>query len=70
VRFQRANHLPDVGAIGAATWPRLLTEDPKMTDWSSKGSSRSAKGAAGLGGEPRSASLPAVRDEIPPPSER
>ncbi len=70
VRFQRAHHLPVIGAIGAATWPKLLAEDPKMTDWSSKGSPRSAKGSGGDGGEPRSASLPAVRDEIPPPQGR
>lgn len=67
-RFQSDNGLPDVGQIGSATWPKLLQDDPKMVDWSSKGSPRSAKRSSTA--EPRSASLPAVRDEIPPPRGR
>jgi peptidoglycan hydrolase-like protein with peptidoglycan-binding domain len=67
-RFQTDNALPVVGQIGSATWPKLLRGDPKMVDWSSKGSPRSAKRSSGA--EPRSASLPAVRYEIPPPRER
>jgi len=66
-RFQLANGLPGVGQLGPATWPALLRVDPKMVDWSRRGSPRSAKRS---GTAPRSASLPAVRYEIPPPRRR
>ena len=65
--FQRAKNLDVDGKIGAQTWRRLLAVDPDMVDWSSR-RSRSKSGAAGR--EPRSASLPAIRDEIPPPPQR
>jgi hypothetical protein len=66
--FQLDNGLPSVGQIGPATWSKLLAVDPRMIDWSSRGSPRSTKRSAA--GEPRSASLPALRYEIPPPSQR
>jgi hypothetical protein len=68
-RFQRSKGFVDDGHIGPKTWRALLRVTPRMVDWSSKGSRRGAKRAAS-GRAPRSASLPALRHEIPPPSER
>jgi putative peptidoglycan binding protein len=68
-RFQRSKDFADSGQIGAMTWRALLRVAPRTVDWSSKRSRRHAKGSAASSG-PRSASLPAVRNEIPPPSER
>ena len=70
--FQRTHGLAVDGRIGAATWRSLLDVTPKMVDWSHQGTPRSAKRSGSRSGpaEPRSASLPAVRDEIPPPSRR
>jgi hypothetical protein len=68
-RFQRSKGYVDHGHIGARTWRALLEVAPRMVDWSSKRSRRAAKPAAAAGA-PRSAALPAVRYEIPPPSER
>jgi peptidoglycan hydrolase-like protein with peptidoglycan-binding domain len=65
-RFQRSKGYAAVGRIGPLTWQALLDTEPRMVDWSSRGSRRGAKRPAA----PRSASLPALRDEIPPPSER
>jgi hypothetical protein len=65
--YQRARNLTVDGRIGAKTWRKLLAEDPQMVDWSSK---RSRSKAGTLGGEPRSSYLPAIHDEIPPPSRR
>ena len=67
-RFQRAKGYVDDGRIRPGTWRALLDVEPRMVDWSSKRSRRAAKPQAA--GAPRSASLPAVRYEIPPPSER
>ncbi len=64
--FQRSKRLSADGTIGAKTWRRLLRERPKMVDWSS----RSRRKAGASPNAPRSASLPAVRDEIPPPPQR
>jgi hypothetical protein len=65
-RFQRSKGFADVGQIGPLTWQALLDVEPRMVDWSSRRSRRGAKRPAA----PRSASLPALRHEIPPPSER
>ena len=67
-RFQRSKGYTDVGQIGPLTWRALLDVTPRMVDWSSRRSRRGAKRRAA--GAPRSASLPALRYEIPPPSER
>jgi Putative peptidoglycan binding domain len=65
-RFQRSTGVEVDGKVGAKTWRRLLRRKPKMVDWS-----RRARGkAGGLPAEPRSASTPAVADEIPPPAAR
>jgi hypothetical protein len=68
-RFQRSKDYVDDGHIGPRTWRALLDVKPRMVDWSSKRSRRVAKRSAAAGA-PRSASLPALRYEIPPPSER
>ena len=63
--FQRSKGQVDDGLIGPQTWRALLDVAPRTVDWSSK-SARSGKRSAA----PRSAALPALRDEIPPPSQR
>jgi hypothetical protein len=63
-RFQRSHRLRADGVIGARTWRRLLKAHPKMVNWSRKGSGPGKLSAASTA--PRSASLPAVRYEIPP----
>jgi peptidoglycan hydrolase-like protein with peptidoglycan-binding domain len=65
-RFQRSKGQVDDGLIGPQTWRALLDVAPRTVDWSSQ-SARSGKDAAAA---PRSAALPALRDEIPPPSQR
>jgi hypothetical protein len=64
--FQRSKRLAVDGKIGAKTWRLLLAERPKMVDWSS----RSRRKAGASLSAPSSASLPAVRDEIPSPRGR
>jgi putative peptidoglycan binding protein len=66
-RFQRQKSLAADGRIGPKTWRKLLREGPKVVHWSNRGS-RSKAGSAAT--EPRSASLPAIRTEIPPPPAR
>jgi len=68
-RFQRSKGYVGDGRIGARTWRSLLDVTPRMVDWSSKRSRRATKRQAAAGA-PRSASLPALRYELPPPSER
>jgi hypothetical protein len=68
--FQAAHGLPQTGNLDVPTWPVLLQGDPLPVRWTKGGAV-----AAGSGGRvalppPRSAKLPAVRDEIPPPGKR
>jgi hypothetical protein len=65
-RFQRAEGLLVDGVIGRATWRRLLDHRPISVDWSAKATRSGKRGGA----QPQSASLPALRDEIPPPAGR
>ena len=67
-RFQRSKGYADVGRIGPRTWRALLRVTPRMVDWSSRSSRPAAKRPAASA--PRSATLPALRYEIPPPAER
>ncbi len=70
VKSFQANHgLPVDAVVGTRTWRELLGVKPRMVDWSSHGAKPGHKAAAG-GSEPRSASLPAVRYEIPPVAQR
>jgi peptidoglycan hydrolase-like protein with peptidoglycan-binding domain len=64
--FQRSKKLAVDGKLSAQTWRRLLDEKPQMVNWSNRSRSKAGSSASA----PRSASLPAVRDEIPPPGER
>ncbi len=64
--FQRTHGLSVDGRIGPKTWRRLLRAKPKMVDWSRRSHRKTGASAAA----PRSASLPAVTDEIPPASSR
>ena len=68
-RFQRSKGYTEDGRIGAKTWHALLAVTPKTVDWSRKASPRLATRSAAARA-PRSASLPATHDEIPPASER
>jgi hypothetical protein len=70
-RFQTSEGLKVTGTINNATWRHLLKVRPTRKRWAG-GSSAGASSAAGSDGDsaPRSASLPAVRDEIPPPAQR
>jgi hypothetical protein len=63
--FQSRRGLPVTGTIGPITWRALLKVEPVAVNWSHPRRSL-AKADAPRGGKPRSASLPAVRDEIPP----
>ena len=68
-RFQRSKALTEDGRIGATTWHALLAVAPKTVNWAGTSSRRVAARSA-VTRAPRSASLPAVRDEIPPSPER
>jgi len=68
--FQAAHGLPQSGNLDVATWTQLLQNDPLPVRWTSgRAIAAGASGRLALR-PPRSAKLPAVRDEIPPPSER
>jgi len=67
-RFQRSHGLRADGVIAARTWRKLLRVNPEMVDWSRKRSGPGKRSAAPTA--PRSASLPAVRYEIPPAAGR
>ena len=62
--FQSRRDLPITGTISALTWKTLLRVKPVRIDWS-KPHRALTKAEVPRGGEPLSASLPAVRDEIP-----
>jgi Putative peptidoglycan binding domain len=68
--FQANHGLPQTGNLDVPTWTVLLQNDPLPVRWTKGGAV-----AAGSGGRlrllpPRSAKLPAVRNEIPPPAAR
>ena len=69
-RFQRAHGLLADGVIGARTWRKLLRVKPAMVDWSSKRHGPGKLAPVRAPATPRSASLPAVRYEIPPVRQR
>lgn len=63
--FQRKNGLRVDGVIGAPTWRKLMRVDPDMVNWSRRRSGPGKRSPANGPAAPRSASLPAVRYEIP-----
>jgi hypothetical protein len=68
--FQAAHGLPQTGNLDVPTWGPLLQNKALAVRWTDGGAV-----AAGSSGRvalppPKSAKLPAVRDEIPPPSQR
>jgi hypothetical protein len=71
--FQASVGLPQTGVIDEATWPALLRTLPVVPDWTAPKPSGGAATASAASthyvvpaGGPRSASLPATRDEVPP----
>jgi hypothetical protein len=64
-RFQTAHGLSPIGSIGPGTWQALLRYAPARVTWTSRGARiASAASGGGLTPVPKSASLPAKRDEI------
>jgi hypothetical protein len=61
--FQASKALAPSGALDGPTWTALLGYQPAAVNWAG-GSARSARAARSSGRAPRSAELPAVRDEI------
>jgi hypothetical protein len=68
--FQAAHGLPQSGNLDVATWTQLLQNDPLPVRWTSGGAVAAGSSGRLVLPPPRSAKLPAVRDEIPPPSKR
>ncbi len=70
-RFQNAEHLQVTGTINNPTWRHLLKVSPTRKHWASV-SSAGASGARtpAAARAPATASMPAVRYEIPPPAQR
>ena len=64
-RFQTAHGISAIGSIGPATWQALLRYAPARVTWTSRGARiASVAGGGRLTPVPKSASLPAKRDEI------
>jgi hypothetical protein len=67
--FQAANGLAQTGYLDVPTWDVLLRGKPLAVRWTNGGAVAAGSHRTTLA-PPRSAKLPAVRDEIPPPRER
>jgi hypothetical protein len=65
-RFQTAQGIPAIGTIGPATWQALLRFAPVAVRWTAKGATlaSAASGSGILTQVPKSAHLPAKRNEI------
>ena len=70
VSFQAANGLPQSGYLDVPTWDVLLRGKPLAVRWTTGGAVAAGSGQGVALRPPRSAKLPAVRDEIPPPRSR
>lgn len=68
--FQASHGLPVTGNLDVPTWPALLQNEPLRVRWTKKGAVAARAGGRVSLPPPRSAKLPAVRDEIPPPAKR
>src|SRR5262245_15596013 len=68
--FQLNHGLPQTGNLDVATWAQLLLNKPLPVTWTNGGAVPArARGGVVLP-PPKSAKLPPVRDEIPPPEQR
>ena len=68
--LETSRGLPPSGETDAATWQAVFALPVQPADWVSRGSGPRAAAAAAAGRAPASASLPARREEIPPPAQR
>jgi hypothetical protein len=68
--FQAAHGLPQTGNLDVPTWPVLLQNDPLPVRWTNGGAVAAVSVGRVALPPPRSAKLPAVRDEIPPATKR
>src|SRR5262249_14971845 len=68
--FQSDHGLPATGNLDVPTWSVLLQNKPLAVRWTKRGAVAAGSSDAGVRPAPKWARLPAVRDEIPPPSER
>jgi Putative peptidoglycan binding domain len=69
--FQASRGLPQTGAIDVPTWELLVQNSPLPVRWTNSGAVAASKSDERVVlPSPKSAKLPAVRDEIPPASER
>ncbi len=68
--YQAAHALPQNGNLDVPTWDLLLKENPLPVRWTKGGAVAASKDGLLLLPPPRSAKLPSIRDEIPPPSKR
>ena len=67
----KADHgLPQSGNLDVPTWPLLLQNDPLPVRWTKSGAVAAGSGGRRALPPPRSAKLPALRDEIPPLNQR
>jgi hypothetical protein len=62
--FQAAKRLPRTGRVERRTWRKLLTREPEPVHWSRRDEPAGAR-AAGAASAPDSASLEALRFEVP-----
>jgi hypothetical protein len=67
VAFQQAKGLPMTGNLDVPTWGPLLENPPLAVRWTNGGAVAAGKSGRVALPPPKSAKLPAVRDEIPPP---
>ncbi len=65
--FQQAKGLPMTGNLDVPTWEPLLQNPPLAVRWTNGGAVAAGKSGRVALPPPKSAKLPAVRDEIPPP---
>ncbi|HKH23500.1 MAG TPA: peptidoglycan-binding domain-containing protein [Solirubrobacterales bacterium] len=68
--FQADRGLPQTGNLDVPTWSVLIQNKPLPVRWTKGGAVAAGSGDRLALPTPKSAKLPAVRDEIPPPSER
>jgi hypothetical protein len=68
--FQRDHGLPQTGNLDVPTWGPLMQNKPLAVRWTNGGAVAAGKSGGVALPPPKSAKLPAVRDEIPPPAKR